>query len=50
MIIDDRRVLEHKKYQMINQTQFSELSRQQPSKFLEKNEVTESLLRSKLAF
>lgn len=50
MIIEDRRVLEHKKYQMINQIQFSELNKKYPSKYLEKNEVGPSLLRSKPAY
>ena len=50
MILDGSRVLEHKKYQMYNQVQFSQLTRQHPSKFLEKNEVSLKLFRLKHAF
>lgn len=39
MILDGNRILEHKKYQMNNQVQLSQATRQPPSKYLEKNEV-----------
>jgi hypothetical protein len=50
MIIDNSRVLEHKKYQMQNQIHFSELNHQPSAKLLEKNEVPQWLLRSKPAY
>lgn len=50
MLIENMRDLEHKKYMVQNQVQFLSHSKQAPSKFLEKNEVSFMPLRLKQGF
>lgn len=50
MLIENMRDLEHKKYMVQNQVQFLSHSKQAPSKFLEKNEVSFIPLRLKQGF